>query len=195
MKIVGITGGIGSGKSTVSREFESYGAEIIDADAISRSITLKNGLAYREIVDFFGNDIICSSGEIDRKKLAGIVFSDSEKLEVLNNITHKYIFEEMENRISACKNDLVILDVPLLFSSDFKIECDVKIVVVADLEDRISRVIQRDDTDRISVENRINSQLSDEEMKKLADIVIENDSLDNMKKQVKKIVEMLRGSI
>lgn len=194
MKIIGITGGIGSGKSTVSREFESYGAEIIDADAISRSITLKNGLAYREIVDFFGTDIICSSGEIDRKKLAGIVFSDSEKLEVLNNITHKYIFEEMENRISASKNDLVILDVPLLFSSDFKIECDIKIVVVADLENRINRVIQRDNTDRISVENRINSQLSDEEMKKLADIVIENDSLDDMKVQVKKIVEMLRGS-
>lgn len=195
MKIIGITGGIGSGKSTVSLEFESYGAEIIDADAISRSITLKKGLAYREIVEFFGEDIICNSGEIDRKKLAGIVFSDAEKLEVLNNITHKYIFEEMENRISSSKNDLVILDVPLLFSPDFKIECDIKIVVVADLENRINRVIKRDNTDRISVENRINSQLSDEEMKKLADIVIENDSLDDMKKQVKKIVEMLRGNI
>ncbi len=193
MIIIGITGGIGAGKSTVCEEFRKYGAFIIDADKISRQVTAKNGLAYREIINYFGETIIKSDGEIDRKKLACIVFSDNKKLEVLNQITHKHIFDKMREQIASSDNELIILDVPLLFSADFDIKCDFKIAVTADLKERIKRVMARDNASEEDVLKRINAQLSDEEMKKRADMWIENDSYENMKNQVRVIIERLRG--
>ena len=121
MKIIGITGGIGAGKSTVCEEFKKYGACIIDADKISHQVTAKNGSAYAEIVENFGTDVLKSDGEIDREKLAGIVFSDQNELEKLNYITHKHIFEKMREEIASSDSELIILDVPLLFSADFEL--------------------------------------------------------------------------
>ena len=92
MRIIGVTGGIGAGKSTVSKMFSQLGADIVDADEIARAVTKKEGRAFSEIISFFGKEILSESGEIDRKKLAGIVFSDKEKLVALNEITHKYVF-------------------------------------------------------------------------------------------------------
>lgn len=193
MKIIGITGGIGAGKSTVSEEFKKYGAYIIDADKISHQVTAKNGSAYAEIVDSFGTDILRNDGEIDRKKLAGIVFSDKNELKKLNYITHKHIFEKMREEIASSDSELIILDVPLLFSADFDIKCDYKIAVVANLQERIERVMFRDGISRDDVLKRIDAQLSDEEMREKADICIENDSFDNMRNQVSLIVDKIKG--
>lgn len=193
MKIIGITGGIGAGKSTVCAEFEKYGAFIVDADKISHQVTEKNGTAYQEIVEYFGESILKSNKEIDRKKLAGVVFSDKGKLEKLNEITHKHIFDKMKEQISLSNNELIILDVPLLFSADFDIKCDFKIAVLANLKDRIKRVMERDNVIEEDVLKRISVQLSDEEMKKIADICIENDTYENMKNQVRSIVDIIRG--
>ena len=193
MKIIGITGGIGAGKSTVSSEFEKYGAKIVDADKIAKGVSAMNGAAYDEIISAFGEMILEDNGEINRKKLADIVFSDNEKLKQLNMITHKHIFMQMEKEIANSQSDIVILDVPLLFSSDFEIDCDIKIVVTADMTKRINRVIKRDNTDEESVRKRIAAQLDDETMIKLADAVIVNDNIDEMKKQIEEIVNSIRG--
>ena len=95
MKIIGVTGGIGSGKSTVSGMFRQFGAEVIDADEISRNVAKKTGSAFCEIVENFGEEILLENGEIDRKRLGQIVFSDKNRLQVLNEIIHKYVFLEM----------------------------------------------------------------------------------------------------
>lgn len=193
MEIIGITGGIGAGKSTVSREFEKLGAKIVDADKISRQVMLKGGAAYYEAVDYFGKDILEDNGEINRKLLAKEVFSDKEKLEALNKITHKHIFAEMKRQINEAMEDVVVLDVPLLFSSDFKIKCDVKVAVIADESVRVKRVMARDSVSEDEVLSRIKNQISNEEYRLLADICIDNYDLSKTQQEVKKIYDRLKG--
>ncbi len=189
MKIIGITGGIGAGKSTVSKEFENLGATVVDADKISRAVLLKNGRAYEEAVEFFGEEILLENGEINRKRLADIVFSDKKMLDKLNEITHKHIFFEMKNQIKNAKTKVVILDVPLLFSADFSIDCDLKVAVLADENVRIERVMKRDKVTAEEVKARISNQMSDKEYEEKADICIINNDLEDTKKQIKKIYE------
>lgn len=193
MKIIGVTGGIGSGKTTVCGLFKDLGAFVIDADEISRDITKKGKRATFEIAEYFGEDILLESGELDRKKLSKIVFSDKEKLEKLNEITHKYIFEEMDNLIKSADSNLVILDVPLLFSSDFPFETDLNVGIICDKEVRIKRVEERDNLSREQILKRMENQISDEEIKKKADVIIENTSLDKLVLSVKNIVDSLRN--
>ncbi len=191
MKIIGITGGIGSGKSTVSYEFKKLGATVVDADSISRMVTAKDGYAYPEIIQTFGKEILLENGELDRKKLAKLVFSDKNKLNVLNKITHKYIFEEMERQIDNAETEILVLDVPLLFSNDFPIKCDLKIAVIADEELRIRRVKNRDGLNTEEIQARMKNQLADEDYIKLADVCIVNEDLCETREQVKKIYERM----
>ena len=187
MKLIGITGGIGSGKTTVSGMFARLGAEVIDADEISRAVTKKGGAAYPELKEAFGKEILLPSGEIDRKALAKIVFSDKERLKRLNEITHRHIFIEMQKRMEASKAQVVVMDVPLLFSSEFPFKCDLTVGVTAALEERIKRVESRDGMARDEVLRRIENQISDEELKKKADVIIENNVIDSAFEQVRNI--------
>ena len=106
---------------------------------------------------------------------------------------HKHIFEKMREEIASSDSELIILDVPLLFSADFDIKCDYKIAVVANLQERIERVMFRDGISRDDVLKRIDAQLSDEELREKADICIENDSFENMRNQVSLIVDKIKG--
>lgn len=191
MKVIGITGGMGSGKSTVSKMFESFGAQVVDADEISRAITKKNGAAYSEIVESFGGRILKADGEIDRKKLAEIVFCNKAKLMLLNSITHKYVYEEMNRCIEDSLSDVVVLDVPLLFSSEFRIKCDYTIGITADLKERIKRIKSRDGMLEEEILSRIENQIGDEELRQKADFIIENNDLDEAYREVKDIMEMI----
>lgn len=193
MKIIGVTGGIGSGKTTVCEMFEKLGAEVIDADKIAHDITKRDGAAYAEIIGKFGEKVMLPGGEIDRKALAKIVFSDSEKLKLLEHITHKYVFEEMKKRMDKSTAPVVVLDVPLLFSSEFPFACDLTVGVTADMEDRISRVFKRDNMTREEIISRINNQISDKTLKEKADIIIENSSLDLTFIKVKEIFNKIRN--
>jgi len=193
MKVIGVTGGIGSGKSTVSRMFLKYGAEVVDADEISRSITKKNGAAYSEIVESFGGRILFQDGEIDRKKLAEIVFSDKSKLMLLNSITHKYVFFEMQKCIDESESEVIVLDVPLLFSSDFRIKCDYTIGVTADMKERILRVKQRDGMVEEDIMHRIENQISDEELREKADFIIENNIMEESEAMIERIMTIIRN--
>lgn len=187
-KVLGITGGIGSGKSLVSEMFQELGATIVDADKIARDILEPTGRAYENVVKTFGTGILKDDRIIDRKKLAEIVFADSKKLEQLNQLTHPAIFEEMEEQIAKASTKLVCLDVPLLFTCEFPIPCQKTLAVIAPDELRIRRVTKRDGCTREAVEMRMKKQLSNQEFQEKADICIQNDGDESLlREKVKKI--------
>ena len=192
MKIIAVTGGIGSGKSTVSNEFKKLGAYVVDTDAISHEIMMRGYSAYDMVVAEFGNGILSDDLEIDRKRLADIVFNDKNKLETLNSIMHKEIYAELQRRIEASDSDIVCAEIPLLFTAKCPIEIDVKVVVSASDDVRIRRVMLRDNCSADKVKERMANQLSDSEMCKLADVVIVNNGdIDLVREQVKAVFDSL----
>lgn len=192
MKIIAVTGGIGSGKSTVSNEFKKLGAYVVDTDAISHEIMMRGYSAYDMVVAEFGNGILSDDLEIDRKRLADIVFNDKNKLETLNSIMHKEIYAELQRRIEASDSDIVCAEIPLLFTARCPIEIDVKVVVSASDDVRIRRVMLRDNCSADKVKERMANQLSDSEMCKLADVVIVNNGdIDLVREQVKAVFDSL----
>lgn len=192
MRIIGLTGGTGSGKSVVSKILEKKGAYIIDADAIGHDIILKGKPAYYELVYYFGNEILDSNGEIFRKKLGAIVFKEGkEKLAFLNACTHKYIYMEIEKRIKQAQDEnikVVIIDAPLLLEGDFKSLCNEIWVVYAKEEIRLKRIMTRDKIDEEHGKNRIVSQPTWEEYKRHANVIIENSGeIEDVERQIEKI--------
>ena len=174
MKVIGITGGTGAGKSTVCAELTKLGAETADADKITHEVSDPGGAAYAEVVREFGNEILCDGGRIDRKKLGRIVFSDREKLKKLNEITHKYVYAELQKRIDGCRADVIVLDVPLLFEKGSPIRYDLTVAVTADSETRLARIMTRDGIDRGAALARMKNQMTDSEYARLADLCVEN---------------------
>lgn len=178
MKVIGLTGGTGSGKSVVGRSLAAAGAVIIDADQIAHEIIEKGEPAYEEIVAYYGREILDEAGNIIRKKLGEIVFHDGEKLAFLNQCTHKYICAETERQISAAKAagtaTAIILDAPLLLEAGLEKVCDMVWVVYADPEVRAQRVMERDGVTYELAKARIANQKSWEEYRQAADAVIDN---------------------
>lgn len=189
MKIITLTGGMGSGKSTVLGIFKSFGALTLDCDGINHKQMLKGGSAYEKIVAEFGNNILDEDNEIDRKALSDIVFENQELLDKLTYITHNCIFDEIRKELSnMVESDVVVIEVPLLFQCEFPFEYDASVAVVADVDVRVRRVVERDGCTDEAALKRINKQLSDEEMRARADFVIENNGDEIMlKNKVKEI--------
>ena len=178
MKVIGLTGGTGSGKSVVSKSLAAAGAVVIDADRIAHEIILKGEPAYQEIVAFYGTEILDAEGNIIRKKLGEIVFHDAEKLAFLNQCTHKYICAEVDRQIAAAKKEntakAIVLDAPLLLEAGLESRCDAVWVVYADPEVRAKRVMARDGVSYELAKARIANQKSWEEYKEAASVVIDN---------------------
>lgn len=178
MKVIGLTGGTGSGKSVVSRSLVNVGAVIVDADQIAHEIIWKGRPAYQEIVAYYGTEILDAEGNIIRKKLGEIVFHDAEKLAFLNQCTHKYIVAEVKEQIAAAKAagtaTAIILDAPLLLEAKLETVCDLVWVVYAEPEVRAQRVMERDGISYELAKARIANQKSWEEYKAAASAVIDN---------------------
>lgn len=178
MKVIGLTGGTGSGKSIVSRKLATEGMAVIDADRIGHEIIEKGKPAYREITDYFGRNILDNDDNIIRRSLGEIVFQDAEKLEFLNQCTHKYIIAEIERQINMARENGTIkaafLDAPLLLEAGLDAICDEVWVVFADNDTRLKRIIERDKISIETAQARIASQKSWEEYYKAADKVIDN---------------------
>ena len=182
MKIIGLTGGSGAGKGEVCKAFLSFGIDSIDTDKISRDITKKGGACLDELVENFTGVILTQYGELDRKKLADIVFSpdsNGEDLAKLNKITHKHILNECKRNILDMQNagrNALIIDAPLLFESGFDKNCDVIISVIADIDKRIERIIKRDGITAGQAGARIKNQKTDDFFIENSDHIIYNNS-------------------
>ena len=178
MLIIGLTGGIGSGKSTVSEYLsKNMGLTIIDADQIARDVTRPGQETLLKLREAFGSEIINDDGTLDRRKLAGIAFQSDEKKKLLENITHSAIREEINCRLrtSAAKHEnAVVLDVPLLMESGIDGLCDTVWVVTTAKDVRIERISARDGITKEEINARINAQISDRERFARADEIIDN---------------------
>ncbi len=178
---VGLTGGIGSGKSTVAQILVEYGAALIDADAISRSLTLSNGSAIPLIAHEFGTDFIASNGALDREKMRNYVFSNPSAKQSLEAILHPLVAQETEAQLAAAKlrgSTTIIFDIPLLVESTrWRTRVDHILVVDCQVDTQIQRVIQRSHLNRDSIKKIIESQASREQRLAAADWVIYNDDI------------------
>jgi len=196
MIIVGLTGGVGTGKSTVTKFFGQLGAHIIDWDELAWVVVRPHLKAWKEIVEYFGKDFLNEDLTINRQKLAEVIFSDKEKMEKLNHIVHPEVFKEDERITNEIKNldsgALIIKDIPLLFEVARHIVVDKIIVVSASEQTQLMRLKEKG-MSRDDAQNRIKSQLPLEEKVKSADFVINNDGpLEETKKQVEEIYSLLR---
>lgn len=177
MKIIGLTGGIASGKSTISKQLIERGYTVIDADLAARKVVEIGTPALQEIAEFFGKEILLEDGNLNRKKLGDIVFSDASKRKKLNVITHprirEWILVQMD-RAAKSGEKVIFLDIPLLFESEAFHLTEEVLVVYVDEKTQIHRLMERDKLTKEQAIQRIHSQLSMEDKKIRADYLIDN---------------------
>jgi dephospho-CoA kinase len=195
MIIVGVTGNIATGKSTVASFFKELGAYTIDWDELAREAVRPYSKAWKEIAKHFGKGILNADLNIDRQKLADIVFSDKTELAKLNQIVHPHVFEMDERTTNEIKRGdpdaLIIKDIPLLFEVTRHVFVD-KVIVVAASEETQLRRLQEKGMDRKDAKRRIESQLPSEQKVKAADFVIHNDGpLEDTRRQVEDTYSLL----
>ena len=185
---IGITGGIATGKSTVSEMVRELGFTVIDADVIARQVVEPGEEAYKQIIEKFGEDVLLVNGEIDRKKLGEIIFNHPEKRLLLNSIVHPFVRKKMlEEKERAIQNNekALFLDIPLLFESKLFSYVDKIIVVYVDEELQLQRLMKRNQLTKEEALSRIRSQISIEEKRQKADKVIDNrGTLEETKNQL-----------
>ncbi|MBO0960117.1 dephospho-CoA kinase [Neobacillus sp. MM2021_6] len=186
--VIGLTGGIASGKSTVSTMFKEMDITVVDADIEARLAVKKGEPAYLKIIAEFGTEILLEDGEIDRPKLGSIIFHQAEKRQLLNEITHPEVRKRMRKQIdNATKNNekVVVLDIPLLFESKLTFMVDKTILVFVDNETQLRRLIERNDLSVDDAKARIRSQMPLSDKVTLADAVINNNgTISDTRKQL-----------
>ncbi len=190
--IVGLTGGIASGKSTVSNIFRELGVEIVDADRVAKDIS-EEKKSIERIANIFGRDILDSEGKIVRERLREKAFKNRELLQELNKIIHPQVIEYFEKkRVETDREEIKIFDIPLLFETKMEYLCDKIVVVGLDTQKQIERVMSRDGSSKELAKKIIANQMSLEEKIKRADIVIMNDgTLEELKDKVLDIYRKL----
>ena len=193
--IVGLTGGIVGGKSTVASMFKNLGAKIIDADKLGHSVILPNKPAWKKIVKIFGKDILQNDLTINREKLGKIVFTNQTFLKKLNEVTHPEITKMIKKEIDSATNNqekVLIIDAALIYEAKIDRLMDKIIVVYIDKDEQIKRLIKRNNFSRDEALQRVRSQIPMEEKAKMADYVIDNsNSLSKTREQVEKIWQSL----
>ena len=194
-RVIGLTGSIATGKSTVAKLFKNKKIPIVDSDVISREIVHQNQSAYRQIVHQFGVGILQKDQSINRKKLASLIFSDPRKRHELNQIVHPIIIEEIikeRDQFIVEKEPLIVLDIPLLYELDLVHLVDEVVVVYTSYKNQLWRLMKREKLDESEAKKRIEAQMDIEEKRKLADYVINNnDSLEKTEEQFEQLLIQL----
>ena len=193
-KVIGLTGSIASGKSTVSNKLKSLGYKVVDCDEINHKLLLKGNSGYKEVLATFGEQILDDSSQIDRKKLGNIIFNNPNEKNKLNQILHPLIKEVVIKELEEC-DGFVFLDCPLLFETDFHKLCDLTIVVYVNLDTQIHRLMERDGITFPDALKKIYSQMPLDKKMELADYVLDNcHSLNDIDWQLKQLLfRMERG--
>lgn len=186
--VVGVTGGIGSGKSAATAEFEKLGITVVDADIVSRQLVMPGSPCLQAIVEHFGRDLLTDKGELDRKALRQRVFSDSAEKNWLNNLLHPAIREEILAQLEQARSPYVILSAPLLLENNLDKYCQRVLVLDVPEELQLQRTIQRDESPREEVEVIMKSQLSRDARRLKADDILSNEgSIDELRQQVNQL--------
>ena len=202
MKMVGLTGGIGSGKSTVARRLLAWGAVVIDADQIAREVVEPGQPALAEIVDRFGPRVLTGDGHLDRPAMADIVFNDPEARAALEDITHPRIGEEVARRVAEAeaaeqedgRERVVVIDHPLLVETGKAATFPIVVVVVAPEDVRVERLVSSRGMDAEDARARLAAQTDDETRIEAATHVIDNSgTIDELHAQVDALIDDLRG--
>ncbi|HKO77215.1 MAG TPA: dephospho-CoA kinase [Flavobacterium sp.] len=190
-KIIGLTGGIGSGKTTVANEFSSLGIPVYITDLEAKKL-MQSDSVLNQIKEEFG-DTVFDNGVLLRDKLSEIVFNDDKRLAKLNSIVHPAVKQHFKEWLLEHQNNqFVIYESAILFESGSYKECDYIVNVVAPLEIRIQRVVKRDNTTRERVLERIKNQWNDEEKSSKSDFIVKNTSMEAIKLEIVKILNFLR---
>ena len=197
MLMVGLAGGIGSGKSVVARMFKDEGAYVIDLDDLARRVVEPDRPAWRDVVAYFGTGILKEDRTLNRSALADIVFSDPKSRKVLEEFTHPRIFEERDTLLEGIKDrapcSVVVIEFPLLFELSFQKKFDKVILVYASRDVQIKRARERDGLSEEEVEKRLKAQIPIDEKRLLSDYIIDNEgSLDNTRDQVRGVMRDLQ---
>ena len=194
---VGLTGGIGSGKSTASQHFSSLGAYVINTDEEAKNLISTNETVQNELIAEFGTDIIDGTENVNKKKLARIAFQDQDHQQRLNSVVHPYIYnlidKEFNQVLNVGKHDIFIVDGALIFESGYDVHLDYVIVVTAQLKNRMERALGRETLSREEILKRIEFQWPEKEKVNLADFVVHNDGTEkelhkNIEGLVKKLI-------
>jgi dephospho-CoA kinase len=197
MRVIGLTGGIASGKSTVSRMFADLGARVVDADKIAREVVEPGKPALADIVKTFGADMLLPNGELDRKKLGAVVFNDPQKRAQLNAITHPRIAVTVQERLDELRKqgvEVAIYEAALIVENKIHLGMDGLIVVAIDEETQIDRMERRDELTREEAEKRIRAQAPLSDKIAVADWVIETSgALPSTREKVAKVWEEIRA--
>lgn len=197
MKIIGLTGGIASGKSTVATELRKQNVPVFDADEVSRNAVAKGSKGLALVAEAFGAEYLTADGEMDRAKISQLVFSDKEALKTLEGILHKIVWDEAEAFLAEAREQkakLAVLDVPLLIETKWHERVDLVWLVAVSKEQQIKRAMIRSGMTEEEVKARIAAQMSLEDKKKFADVVLDNSgALEETLEQVHKELGKLLG--
>ncbi len=198
MKLVGLTGGIASGKSAVAAILRRLGAAIINADDLSREVVHPGQDAWKEISDAFGPNILHEDKTLDRRKLRQIVFENPEARKKLEAIIHPRVRALAERKISelaAAGTSIIVYEVPLLFENQIHLWLRPVIVVACDIETQKKRLLERDHLTELEAQRHLDAQMSLEEKRKLADYIIENDgTLEELEQQVRAVLQKIQAT-
>lgn len=194
MVIIGITGGIATGKSLITNELINRGYFVIDTDKMAHEL-LESSFVINELINAFSIDII-TNNKVDRKKLGKLIFNNKDKQLLLNNIVHPLVINKVKDIIKNTNEELVFVDVPLLFESKLNEIMDKIIVVSINYNNQIKRLIKRDQIDEGYALLKINSQMPVTEKEKLADYIIDNNnSIENSINQLEEILRRIKNEI
>ena len=187
MRIIGVTGTSGSGKSEACKILvKKYDAELIDADKIAKKLSKRGTVYFNSIVESFGSGIVNKTGELNRKKLANIIYQDEKKREQLNKLTFLYVVDEIKKIINKTKKKIIIVDAPLLFESKLDQICDFVISIIANEKVKIERICKRDGITKKEAESRLKAQAPNKFFIENSDYVIyNNNGVDELKEQIK----------
>ena len=191
-KVIGITGNSGSGKTTATAILKRLcDAEVIDADKVVRELSVPGTKYLDAIKEKFGESVFLEDDTLNRKALAEKIYNGKEDLEVLNGLTFKYVVEEIKFRIEESKNEIIVLDAPLLFESGLDENCTAVIGLTAPFEVKVERIVKRDGISEETAYSRINIQAKDEFYLNKADVVIENNNQDELEDKLKEALRIL----
>jgi len=189
MIVIGITGGIGCGKTTVAKLFEKAGATRIDMDQIAHQLSQVGQPAYQEIIKYFGDDILNADKTINRKQLANLVFANASQLKHLEHILHPYINEKVQQQLAKLNSKICVIEIPLLNRRNQFAYLNQIVVVESNEENQIKRIQQRDSLNKSQINAIMDAQLERDSRLQLADeIIYNNDSLQNLVSNVKDLV-------